>query len=117
MAGEVEHEGGPAGRGGVDGDALLAGVEIEEEAAAVGVAFGVLGVGAVTARAVAGGRLDLDDLRAVEGEEPPQVGRGDVLAELDDAQPFQRAGSLGGLRLLGWRPIGPRLGHGAASPA
>ena len=68
--------------------ALLVGVEVEEEAALVGVGD-VAREGAEAAGVVALRRLDLDDLRAEVGEEARGVGAGDALGEVDDAGAFE----------------------------
>jgi len=70
----------------VQGDALLAGVEVEVEAAALGVR-NVIREGSATAGWVASvGRLGLDDGSAEGGEELAAVGAWDEGGQLQDAE-------------------------------
>jgi hypothetical protein len=74
----------------VEGDAALVGVEVEEEAALLGIGH-IMQKRAVPPRSVAGQRpLNLDRLGAQVREELPALGSGDQVAVLEDLDVFQR---------------------------
>jgi hypothetical protein len=75
----------------VEHQALLAAVDAEERAAFGGKRRRIL------AQVIALRRLDLDDLRALVGQQRAAIGRGDVAREVEDAN--AREGPRAGYRL------------------
>ena len=70
--------------GGVGLDAELAGVQIGEEAAAFGIGDAASEWPLASSGVARSGALDLDDLRAESGQQPPAEGAGDTLGALYD---------------------------------
>ena len=86
LGGEAEEQVTPLVAGKVERDALLVGVEVKEQRAALD-AGGVRGEWAAAPALVAGaGRLDLDDLRAVLGKQLGAIWPGYALGGVQHSQ-------------------------------
>ena len=83
---------GRAGCVEVERDAALVRVQVEEEAAALGVRHAARERTALRASDRRAGRLDLDDVGAEVGEQLGGVGGADAAADLEDAEAVERAG-------------------------
>ena len=78
------------GIGHVEDAGALVGVEVEKEAGALVVRL-VAGEGTEAAEGVALGRLDLEHVGAVVGEQLGRVGTGDLTGEIEDADSSERS--------------------------